>query len=400
MKSLAILLVALFALVNPAAVAAEQAAPRTIVALVDVAESDTLKYSRVHQIATMPLNHLGLTVELHDIAKGLPDLTGREDVRGILTWFTTSSRPGAYDYLDWAERQIEAGRRYVVLGEIGVLVDHERGAIPLSRINQFLERFGVNFEGSSVPFSVGVSYLKLDPRFWGFEQRPPVPPPYNVLRVARPDATAHVVVGRGKDPDSRSAVVVTSPAGGFVAEGYVAEIDFGNTIRRWMINPFRFFARAFDTDALPKPDTTTLVGRRLFYSHVDGDGWRSQSEVKLKDKVVSAAEVLLERVARRYPDMPVTIAPIAAELDPAWVDAPVARDTARQLFALPNVEPGSHTYTHPFQWSFYSNYDLALERQIVQSLGIGGHTQSDHGVVAGGVTTELTNDATTKLNKR
>lgn len=400
MRHRTLLLAALLWTFAAVAVSAEPAAPRTIVALVDVAPSDTLKYSRVHQMATMPLNHLGLTVELHNMSEGLPDLTGRDDVRGILTWFTTSNRPGAYDYLEWAEKQVAAGRRYVILGELGALVDQQRGTIPTDRVNRFLEHIGVDFEGSSIPFSVGLAYQTLDVRYWAFEERPPLPPPYSIIRLARKDATAHVVVQRANDPDSRSAVVVTSPGGGFVADGYIAELDPGSTIRRWLINPFRFFARAFDTDDLPKPDTTTLVGRRVFYSHVDGDGWRNPSEVKLDGKLASSPEVLMERIARRFPDLPVTIAPIAAELDPAWIDSPTARDSARRLFALPNVEPGSHTYTHPFQWSFFRNYDAKLEHQIVETLGVGGQSMSSHGVVADGVTTEPTTDTGTKVNKR
>lgn len=358
---------------------ADTVAPRTVIALVDVAAKDTLKYSRIHQMATMPLNHLGLVVELHDLAKGLPDLDGRDDVRGILSWFSTSERRGAFAYLDWAEHQLAAGRRFVVLGEIGALIDKDKGAVPLDRVNRFLRQIGVQYDGSFVPLPVDMTYLRDDPLIWGLEDHPVPPPPFPVLHVSRSDATVHVQVGRTDDPDRSSTVVVTSPSGGFAADGYVADIDFGNVIRRWRIDPFRFFARAFGTDGLPKPDTTTLVGRRIFYSHVDGDGWRNKSEVLLDGKPASAAQVMLDRIVRQYPDLPVSVAPIAAEMNPDWVDDPVARETARQLFALPQVEPASHTYTHPFQWSFFKDYDPALENRIVEKLGRPAGTYDLHG---------------------
>lgn len=360
--------------------------PRTVIAIMDVAPDDSLKYSRVHQLATMPLNHLGLVVEQYSYAEGLPDLSRRSDVAGILTWFATSERPGAFEYLDWAERQIAAGRRFVILGEIGALVDSDRGAVPTGRVNRFLEKIGVSFEGAYVPLPVEVTYLEADPDFWGFEDRPPVPPPYGVYRPTHPDATVHVEVGRADDPGRASAVMVTTPAGGFVADGYVAEIDFGNTIRRWRVNPFRFFARAFGVESTPKPDATTLVGRRIFYSHVDGDGWRSQSEVLLGEKPASAAEVLLERVVKRYPDLPVTIAPIAAEFDPEWVDDPTARRTAVAMFGHDHVEPGTHTYTHPFQWSFFRDYDEERERAIIRASGVGDRPPGDAAAVPGAPT--------------
>lgn len=385
MRLLALVLVVLAA--TPAVARAETAEPRTIISLVDLVPPDTLKYSRVHQLATMPLNHLGLVVEQHNIADGLPDLDGRDDVRGILTWLSASERTGAYDFLDWAERQIAAGRRFVVLGGIGALEDRERGAVPLDRLNRFLGHLGVRFEGSFVTLPVGMTYLHTDPLVWGFEDRPAVPPSFPVLRIARSGFTTHVEVGRAGDPARSSAVVVTGPSGGIAVEGFVADIDFGNVIRRWRINPFRFFALAFGTDDLPKPDTTTLVGRRIYYSHVDGDGWRSQSAVRLGERQASSAEVMLERIVARYPDLPVTIAPIAAEMDPDWMDDPVARETARRLFELPQVEPASHTYTHPFQWSFFRNYDAARERQVVGSKGAAsgnpdGYTLHGEGVAA------------------
>lgn len=384
----------------PASGRSDTVVPRTIIALVDVIAPDTLKYSRVHQLATMPLNHLGLVVEQHNIADGLPDLDGRTDVRGILTWFSGSERKGAYDYLDWAEKQVAAGRRFVVLGEIGALVDRDRGTVPLDRVNRFLRHLGIAFEGSYVPLPVGMGYLHDDPLVWGFEDRPPVPAPYPVFRLARSDATAHVEVGQPGDPDRNSVVVATSPAGGFATEGYVAEIDFSNVIRRWLINPFRFFALAFGTDDLPKPDTTTLVGRRIFYSHVDGDGWRNQSEVRLGERQASSAEVMLDRIVSRYPDLPVTVAPIAAEMDREWVDDPVARETARRLFALPQVEPGSHTYTHPFQWSFFRAYDPARERQIVGALGPADRLPAQYSVRGEGVSADPEPGKGTELSSR
>ena len=119
-------------------------------------------------------------------------------------------------------------------------------------------------------------------------------------------AARYASTGASPSPRAICGLPPERSRGVFVGEGFVAEIDFGNTIRRWLINPFRFFAQAFGTDGLPKPDTTTMVGRRIFYSHVDGDGWRNQSEVKLDDRKASAAEVLYDRIATRFSDLPVT----------------------------------------------------------------------------------------------
>jgi len=34
---------------------------------------------------------------------------------------------------------------------------------------------------------------------------------------------------------------------------------------------------------VPKPDTTTLAGRRIYYSHIDGDGWKELTIYRAKD---------------------------------------------------------------------------------------------------------------------
>src|SRR5712692_4254266 len=43
--------------------------------------------SEIHQLAQMPLNWLGLMVDYHDLATGLPDDSIMRRYRGVLTWF-------------------------------------------------------------------------------------------------------------------------------------------------------------------------------------------------------------------------------------------------------------------------------------------------------------------------
>ena len=80
-----------------------------------------------------------------------------------------------------------------------------------------------------------------------------------------------------------------------------------------------FFRLAFGTDDLPKPDTTTLCGRRMYFSHIDGDGWRNLCEInKYRKRRAMSAEVILDEVLMRFPELPVSVAPIAADLDLRW----------------------------------------------------------------------------------
>ena len=69
--------------------ATEKLVPRTIIALYDSSYQNYTKISATmaHKFAEMPLNHLGMIVEYHDVKNSLPDIKNRADVRGVLTWF-------------------------------------------------------------------------------------------------------------------------------------------------------------------------------------------------------------------------------------------------------------------------------------------------------------------------
>ncbi|MEQ8587023.1 MAG: hypothetical protein RLO01_10850 [Thalassobaculaceae bacterium] len=344
--------------------------PRTIIALVETEPGFRLRDTRLHQLATMPLEHLGLVVEYHRVDRPLPDLSDRPDVRGVLSWLSSPSRPDALALLEWYERALGQGKKLVFLGSPGVSADPKTGEISVNRINRMLGRIGLRRDGRYVGYTHGAELTVRNPQMWGFEYTPPLPPPFESHTVIDPAATAHLSVEVGGPNPTTSDLVVTGPNGGIVAPSYAMDVDPDANIRRWIIDPFEFFRLAFATDDLPKPDTTTLVGRRLYYSHVDGDGWRSVSEIEIDDEPASAARVLLERVTRRFPDLPVTIAPIAAELDRGWIDDEEAREVAQEFFELPHVEAGSHTYSHPFKWSYYEAYDPAHEREIVSQAGV------------------------------
>ncbi|WP_281684126.1 polysaccharide deacetylase family protein [Thalassobaculum salexigens] len=363
--------------IQPAPQAEHVPVPRTVIALVEGGSDFRLRDTRSHVMATMPLEQLGLVVEYYRADRPLPDLTGRPDVRGVFTWLAATSRPGAERLLTWYERAVDLGKKLVVFGELGVSADPETGPLPRRRINRLMEHLGVHMGEGYASYTAGTAYRVRDRNIWGFEHTPPLPPPFSEYTIVDPRVTSHLTLESTGPEPVHGDLIVTGPNGGFVAPFFAAEMDPPSNIRRWLIDPFAFFRLAFATDDLPKPDTTTLAGRRIYYSHVDGDGWRSISEVKIDDEPASAARVLLERVVERFPDLPVTIAPIAAELDPDWVDDAEARRVARAFFEQPHVEAGSHTYSHPFRWAFFEHYDRAVEQEIVRRNG------TDHDIHAG-----------------
>src|ERR1700720_4394203 len=92
---------------------AEEAVPRIIIALYN---GGNIQESYIHTVAEMPLNHLGLSVEYHDIHEPLPAIAQRKDVRGVLTWFMSNTTLEPESYLKWALDVMAAGKKFVVLG--------------------------------------------------------------------------------------------------------------------------------------------------------------------------------------------------------------------------------------------------------------------------------------------
>jgi hypothetical protein len=97
------------------------------------------------------------------------------------------------------------------------------------------------------------------------------------------------------------------------------------------------------------PDVTTINGRRIWMNHIDGDGFVSRAE--LPDTPL-AAEVIRDRILQRHP-VPHSVSVIEGEIGPQGLhsaNAKLYEAVARTIYELPNVEPASHSYSHPFSW--------------------------------------------------
>ena len=330
--------------------------PRYVLALYKSSEVDndvqgrrakTATRNEVHGWAQMPLNWLGLMVEYHDIDQGLPDERVMSQYRGVVTWFQTEEMAEPLAYLRWLGAQMRAGRRLVILGYLGALRDRRTlRTLDLAQINEALAPSGLEFLGNWTG-NQHVIELRGKDRMMDFERPlPPGLPYYQQVVCRRADSRPHLVLARRDLPNSESHLVVTGPWGGFAAAEY-AQFQFpGEGGAQWCIDPFAFFREALGVGDWPRPDTTTQCGRRIFYSHIDGDGLRNRSEVR---GGASSGQVILEEILSRY-RLPTSVSVVVAEIEPTLVGSPEFHELARVIYALPNVEAGSHSYTHPLDW--------------------------------------------------
>jgi hypothetical protein len=340
---------------------ADESVRRKILALYDSSHEPEIAESRLHRFAEMPLNHLGFILRYHDVNTPLPPIETLQDFAGVISWFADPVRSPA-QYLVWARDAVERGKKYVVLADPGA--DTASGYTPA--VNAFLGRVGITFAGKYVDSTYGTT-VKVRDASMGFEHDPESDlPPYAITALSAPDVTPLLeVVVPQRYGRLRSTLVAVGPRGGYAAFGYEFFHERRGAERgQWILNPFDFFRRAFGGAEAPIPDVTTVSGRRIYFSHVDGDGWNNMAIVEAWRGKLSS-KVMLEELIKPFPDLPVTVGLIGGDVDVRLGGSPAAQTIARQIFALPQVEVGSHTYTHPFNWSFFETYDR--ERELKQA---------------------------------
>jgi hypothetical protein len=332
-----------------------QPEPREILMLYDGDESPMS--TSVNWFAAMVLNHLGYATRgLNVDAAALPERSMRGRVAGIVTWFSGNDLKQGEAIHRWLRRQMAAGVPIAMLGEFG-----------FARDAAHLAPFGI--EPGSAPSAdlQKVSIVSHDPGLMGFES--PVrasPDDFQPLRLLQ--GRSALTLKRG---GQEQAAVAIMPWGGYAIAPYVLSslplgaLEQARSRSRWMLNPFAFFRQALRLGDLPAFDTTTASGNRLLFAQFDGDGFTSGSYVR-QYLGQPAAKVILDQILTRYP-IPTAASVIAAEFVDHGLYGPqqlaVYRPLARAMFALPWVEIGSHTYSHPFDW-------VALEHDPGLSAGL------------------------------
>jgi hypothetical protein len=342
--------------------------PRTLFAFYDAKIDRAPRVSMVHRALEMPLNWLGFYMEYYERTAPFPKW--RDDVAGVVLWLPAGlSFPDMDAYLAWLEEGMRQHKKILIMGNMGIESKWRESSQGLERLNKVFHYIGVHDTGQWLGTVYNSAITHKNKRMVEYERRyPEVLFPYTITQ-ARKDAISHLQI-KGSDESNTpltSDIVVTHPNGGYVAEqyGFFVEDDPQNEealLQRWFINPFAFLNAALQAEHLPRPDVTTLHGRRIFYSHLDGDGWNNLSEISNYTHTQTiAAKVLFEEIYKAYPRLPFTVAPIVAELDPRCYGRPESNDVAREIFALPNVEPATHTYSHPLLWRYFDEGEPAAE---------------------------------------
>ncbi len=315
-------------------VGAVEVMPRKILGIYNGKEAKDHCFTSLFRMAVMPLNYLGYTVHLLDMNGPLPEGVFAGRYAGIVFWSDRSGGTGRLK--SWVLARIDEGVPVVFLERF--IMDYDRA---------FLSALGLEEPAAVRP--VPPVRITLKDTSIGFEQQPlPQIEFFRPLRLKSGKPLLRLASANGITGD---AAAIT-PWGGYALDPFVVDSRF-NENGLWVLDPFRFFTDALRLPEMPVPDTTTENGARLLMSHVDGDGFESMAEWRGGGL---AADELRSKILQRY-RIPVTVSVITGVTAPNGLypeRSPRLERAAREIFAIPWVDPASHTFSHPFRWQTLS----------------------------------------------
>lgn len=337
---------------------------RQILGLYDSRHEKLPSLTRIHKFAEVALNFLGYEVVYTDINAQLPEPAELSRYRGMLSWLVEPmAKPEPY--IRWLDRATATGIRFALISDVAPPEPEYMRPV----VNRILGRIGLYQTGEFVNVTHRARIVHADPEMVGFE-RPldKALPDFTVMTATGSDVTVHLSAEAPyRKGRLTAALVATSPTGGYCSDEFAIYFEPNTDRLRWNLNPFAFFKRAFGDETFPVPDVTTLSGRRIYFSHIDGDGWNNVSDIEgFRENQVLSSEVIAREAIEAFPDLPVSIGLIAGDVDPRLGGTRSAAKVARRLFALPQVEVASHTYSHPFDWQFFESYDRSREMDKIE----------------------------------
>ena len=232
-----------------------------------------------HQHLEMPLNWLGLELEHVNIDEGLPNEAALSGVRGIIFWLpTTHAFTDPRPLCRWLDSSMRRGIKVLVFGEMGF---HRQGAPGLLDVDQeckeMLSSLGLRYEGIRAFDPLDVAIGTASSSGIGFERKVDLSDSseFRMIHLS-PGATPYLRLDFQKDPNLYTTPVAVTARGGVALTPFAlySNLALNPPHYAWVVEPFKFLAESLGLKGLPRPDVTTINGRRVYTSHIDGDGLR------------------------------------------------------------------------------------------------------------------------------
>ncbi|MCR9192131.1 MAG: endo alpha-1,4 polygalactosaminidase [Gammaproteobacteria bacterium] len=300
---------------------------------------ERLGSAAVRHLAT-PLNYLGYDVEIQNINKPLPRYVSKKKYAGVVMAIGGILLGREQELYDFYLQQLRNHMPLVILGDFGFMVN-----------NTQLKPFGLTFPVlTHKPQNFHVIYQSP---VIGYELQPLITRRSFIPLQLDPKMGKSLFTIEDQVGLKTNLAAVTSWGGYYLGSSYLPEVTFQGS--RWAINPFEFFKQVLRLPDTPIPDVTTENGRRLMFTHIDGDGFANRGEWPDAHYV---GVIMRKDILKRY-QLPATVSIIQGEIASNGLHPKESKKLeriARNIFALPYVELASHTYSHPFNWYAAEHY--------------------------------------------
>jgi len=331
---------------------AETIIPRKLLIAYQSQKGQTSGLNIFFEICQTITDYYGLLSDYIDVnTQPLPDDPYMSDYRAIVTAFNTPEMTNGSQFLKWLNHQCDNQKKLIILGMLSgrdtkmSMNDYNSLASPVYAY------IGLKYEGMFSSHQGRIRYKYKDKNKVEFERNYPLfPKAYEKFAVIDKKTRVWLSIIRKDLKDSESAAIITHPNGGFIKASEMFWMDPVSYKKKWYVNPFLFFEEALSVKDLPRFDPTTINGRRVAISHIDGDAFSGYSRINQK---ITCAEIIRDHVLKKY-NYPITVSVIVGEIEPQSIGSEELVDIAKNIYDLPNIEPASHAYSHPFFWNEYS----------------------------------------------
>lgn len=307
--------------------------------------------SVTHQKIEVLFNHMGMQLDYLDINKPIPQMYFEQKTiqqyLGLFSWLTDTNSLNPIKHMQLIKSWSLAGKKIAMLGYPGFSYDQKGNFVKLEIRNQLFKLLGAEFTDSTYS-----NQLILKPTGhtkasdFEFERTLENEIPDTIEVFASSNRNKKILSISNTLTKKSSDVIFYNNKFFYVARGFELFINPIDFVSQWRINPYLITKWFYGNKLKPIADTTTLFGKRIWYSHIDGDAFVSVSEI---DRKSYCGSIIRQEIIEKY-DLPVSASFVTAEIDPRYGANKRITDEVKKIMALKNIEIASHTFTHPLSW--------------------------------------------------
>lgn len=328
-----------------------QLKPRKVLLIYDASEQSDPAYSVIHRLIQPWIEYFGYVPVLRELNQVLEggkfDMDMVDEYRAVFIRASSVKNPSRL--FKWlTDRKNEGMKIFFV------------GYLPFPIEESYLKQFNIRKVGQ---LNLLDKYEITRSTFKFFESEPRL----ESVPMLQVDNPIHYI--EVKSNSKLFHPLAITDWGGYALDGTLLIFSGKETL--FGVHPIDFFNELIAPD-FPVPDITTENGRRILTAHVDGDAGFGVADFGTSKNLM---EIIRDEIIKRY-QIPHTVSIIEGEIAPYGLypdKSEKLEEIAKSIFQLENVEPASHSFSHPYRWQKLENPKLPEEATETYNLNIKGY---------------------------